>query len=48
MGDYDMKAPYEPPVVVVHGSMEELTRTGISGVIEAASSSGNKKRNSLG
>jgi hypothetical protein len=44
----EQKQPYTTPELRVHGSIESMTKTGLSGVVEAGSSSGSKKKNSLG
>lgn len=45
--DEIMKRPYERPRLRVYGSVETLTKTGLTGAVESGSSSGQKKRNSL-
>jgi hypothetical protein len=44
----DEKNAYTAPELRVYGSIESMTKTGLTGGTEGTSSSGQKKRNSLG
>lgn len=41
------KLPYRPPVIRVHGSVAEITRTGNANALEGISTSSQKKSTSL-